>query len=174
MEKKFIPLHEGARLPEKSTEGAAAYDLFASEDIIVPSLFFNSMVAASYEGHPRTLSLEEAMSANKFHKLSATLVPTGISVSMNSNEHVDIRPRSGVASKALLLLPNSLGLIDSDYVAPSEIFIPMINLGINDVQIRRGDRIGQIIFMSHEDASNGVVTERQREVNGGFNHTGTR
>ena len=73
-----------------------------------------------------------------------TLVPTGLRIALPEGYEAQIRPRSGLALKHGISLPNTPGTIDADY--RGEIGIIMINLGQEAVVIRRGDRIAQMII----------------------------
>jgi dUTP pyrophosphatase len=101
-----------------------------------------------------------------------TLVPTGLRIALPEGYEAQIRPRSGLAVKHGVTLPNSPGTIDADY--RGEIRIILANLGREAFTIRRGDRIAQMIVApvtrvqwdltdSLDDTARG---------DGGFGHTG--
>lgn len=71
------------------------------------------------------------------------LVPTGISVEIPPGFEMQIRPRSGLALKQGISLPNTPGTIDCDYRGPLGIIV--INLGREPVRIGHGDRIAQAV-----------------------------
>ncbi len=100
------------------------------------------------------------------------LVPTGIAISLPEGFEAQIRPRSGLAFKHGISIPNSPGTIDSDY--RGEIKVILINLGQTDFVIERGMRIAQMVIAKHEVASWNIVdslddTDRS---SGGFGSTG--
>ncbi|MEX0644473.1 MAG: dUTP diphosphatase [Parvularculaceae bacterium] len=72
------------------------------------------------------------------------MVPTGIAIALPSGWEAQMRPRSGLAAKFGVACVNSPGTIDADY--RGEIKIILINHGSDEFVIRRGDRIGQIVF----------------------------
>ena len=72
------------------------------------------------------------------------LVPTGIAIALPENYEAQVRPRSGLAVKFGITVLNAPGTIDSDY--RGEIKVPLINLGKDDFQIAKGDRIAQMII----------------------------
>ena len=72
------------------------------------------------------------------------LLSTGISLAIPAGYEGQIRPRSGLALKHGVTVLNSSGTIDSDY--RGEIKVLLINLGSEPVEIKRGDRIAQIVF----------------------------
>ena len=68
---------------------------------------------------------------------------TGLALAIPSGYEAQVRPRSGLALKHGLTLPNSPATIDSDY--RGEIRVPLINLGREVFQISRGMRIAQFV-----------------------------
>ena len=73
------------------------------------------------------------------------LIPTGIAISLPSNEYVAyIYARSGLACKKGICLANSVGVVDSDY--RGEIKCALINLGQEDFTVNHGDRIAQLVI----------------------------
>ena len=72
------------------------------------------------------------------------LVPTGIRLAIPCGYEAQIRPRSGLALKHGVALPNSPGTIDADY--RGEVKVILINLGDEPFVIEPGDRIAQMVF----------------------------
>ncbi len=72
------------------------------------------------------------------------LISTGIAIALPDNHEAQVRPRSGLAVKFGITVLNSPGTIDADY--RGEIKVPLINLGKDDFQIAKGDRIAQMII----------------------------
>ena len=100
------------------------------------------------------------------------LIPTGFAVAIPPGYEIQVRPRSGLAIRHGLSLPNTPGTIDADY--RGEVKIGLINLGQEPVTISRGERIAQLVVAPVVKAVLDVVsrlddTERGR---GGFGHTG--
>ena len=100
------------------------------------------------------------------------LVPTGFAVAIPAGYEIQVRPRSGLAVKHGLSLPNTPGTIDSDY--RGEVKIAMINLGAEPVTIRRGERIAQLVVAPVVRAAIELVSELDdtSRGSGGFGHTG--
>ncbi|OCC25448.1 deoxyuridine 5'-triphosphate nucleotidohydrolase [Croceicoccus estronivorus] len=71
-------------------------------------------------------------------------VATGFAMAIPEGYEIQVRPRSGLALKHGISLPNTPGTIDSDY--RGELKIIMINLGDSEFAIRRGDRIAQLVL----------------------------
>jgi len=99
------------------------------------------------------------------------LIPAGLSFELPEGVGLDIRPRSGLASKGLIIL-NSPGTLDSDY--RGELLISCMNLSSENILIDRGDRIAQVrvlltIPIEFEEAEKLSETERG---DGGFGSTG--
>ncbi|MBU9699879.1 dUTP diphosphatase [Rhodobacteraceae bacterium HSP-20] len=72
-----------------------------------------------------------------------TVVPTGLRVEIPAGFEMQIRPRSGLALKHGITLPNTPGTIDSDYRGP--LGVALVNLGAEPYTIRHGDRIAQMV-----------------------------
>ncbi len=102
------------------------------------------------------------------------LIPTGLSIGIPAGYEAQIRPRSGLALKHGISLPNTPGTIDADYRGPLGVIL--INHGHTEFHIDHGDRIAQIIFAPVIQAAWNVVEnldETTRGV-GGFGSTGRR
>lgn len=76
--------------------------------------------------------------------LERRIVPTGLRVEVPHGYEMQIRPRSGLALKHGITLPNTPGTIDSDYRGPLGVLL--INLGIEPYVIHHGDRIAQAVI----------------------------
>jgi len=101
------------------------------------------------------------------------VIPTGIRIEIPPGYEAQIRPRSGLATRFGITLPNTPGTIDSDYRGP--LGVALINLGHEPYTIRHGDRIAQIVVAPVVQAQFQVVeslTETDRGA-GGFGSTGS-
>ena len=100
------------------------------------------------------------------------LVPTGFAVAVPAGYEVQVRPRSGLALKNGISLPNTPGTIDSDY--RGELGVILINHGSDDFRIARGDRIAQIVAAPVQRAKMVLVKELKTTARGagGFGSTG--
>jgi len=100
------------------------------------------------------------------------LVSAGIFLSIPMGYEAQIRPRSGLALKYGITLPNTPGTIDSDYRGLLQVILT--NLGKKDFVIKRGDRIAQMVFKKVERAELCEVSDLDNTVrsSGGFGHTG--
>jgi dUTP pyrophosphatase len=102
--------------------------------------------------------------------LGRALIPTGFALALPQGYEAQVRPRSGLALRSGLTVLNTPGTIDADY--RDEVQILVINLGDQPVQIRRGDRIAQLVVAP-------VTRVRWQEVKqldatsraGGFGHS---
>lgn len=72
------------------------------------------------------------------------LVPTGIALQVPKGFEAQVRPRSGLALRHGVTVLNAPGTIDSDY--RGEIGVILVNLGHAPFEVRRGDRIAQLVF----------------------------
>lgn len=71
-------------------------------------------------------------------------IPTGLALAIPDGYEGQIRPRSGLASKSGVTLPNAPGTIDSDY--RGEVIVPLINLGRSPFEVKHGMRIAQLVI----------------------------
>jgi len=140
-----LPHGEGLPLPAYATGGAAGMDLLAA-------------VAAPLVIPPG----------------GRALVPTGLTIALPHGYELQVRPRSGLALKNGITLPNSPGTIDEDY--RGELGVIVLNAGAEPFTVERGMRIAQAVIAP-------VVRAAWREVatlpatargTGGFGSTGTR
>ena len=108
----------------------------------------------------------------KIRPKTSQLVPTGLSVAFSENYEIQIRPRSGLASKNNISVLNTPGTIDSDY--RGEIKVLIYNHGEEDFIINNKDRIAQMILtpivkINFEETDSLPETVRGE---GGFGSTG--
>ena len=111
-----LPHGAGLPLPAYQSEQAAGLDL----------------VAAVAEGAPVTLAPG-----------ARALVPTGFTIELPPGFEGQVRPRSGLALKSGVTVLNSPGTIDADY--RGEVSVLLANHGSEQVEIKRGARIAQLI-----------------------------
>ncbi|HEX8056488.1 MAG TPA: dUTP diphosphatase [Novosphingobium sp.] len=99
-------------------------------------------------------------------------VATGLAVAIPPGYEIQVRPRSGLALKHGITVPNTPGTIDSDY--RGELKVILINHGAEDFAIRRGDRIAQLVLAPVVRASWLKVDELDETLRGegGFGSTG--
>ena len=100
------------------------------------------------------------------------LVPTGIAVAIPPGWEGQVRPRSGLALKFGLGMPNAPGTIDSDY--RGEVGVILVNWGQERVQLARGERIAQLVVAPVTRASLVLVADLPDtgRGGGGFGSTG--
>ncbi|WP_377191233.1 dUTP diphosphatase [Ruegeria meonggei] len=100
------------------------------------------------------------------------LVPTGLRIEIPQGFEVQVRPRSGLALKHGITLPNTPGTIDSDYRGPLGVIL--LNAGQDSFEITHGERIAQLVVAPVVQASFepvDVLTDTDRGA-GGFGSTG--
>lgn len=100
------------------------------------------------------------------------LIPTGLRVEIPEGYEMQIRPRSGLALKHGISLPNSPGTIDSDYRGPLGVIL--INLGRETFLVKHGERIAQAVIAPVTRATY-VMAETLSDSDraaGGFGSTG--
>ncbi len=140
-----LPHGEGLPLPAPATPGSAGCDLCAAV---------------------------EAESPLELAPGDRALVPTGFAIALPEGYEAQLRPRSGLALKHGIVLPNAPGTIDADY--RGELQVILMNAGDQPFQVRRGDRIAQLVLApvvraTFEEVEALDATERGA---GGFGHTG--
>jgi dUTP pyrophosphatase len=104
--------------------------------------------------------------------MARIIVATGLRVEIPPGFEMQIRPRSGLATRHGITLPNTPGTIDSDYRGP--LGVALINLGAEPFVIAHGDRIAQIVIAPVLHARfevSDTLSETGRGV-GGFGSTG--
>jgi dUTP pyrophosphatase len=106
--------------------------------------------------------------------MERAIVPTGLRVAIPEGFEMQIRPRSGLALKHGITLPNTPGTIDSDYRGP--LGVALVNLGAAPYVVSHGDRIAQCVIAPVLQAGFEVVEDLDVTARGagGFGSTGTR
>lgn len=99
-------------------------------------------------------------------------VPTGFALAIPDGYEIQVRPRSGLALRHGISLPNTPGTIDADY--RGELKIILVNLGGESFALRRGDRIAQLVLAPVVQACWQEVAELDETGRGasGFGSTG--
>ncbi len=138
-----LPHNQDLPLPAYATAGAAGMDLLAAVT--------ESMIIAPGE---------------------RVLVPTGLAIALPAGFELQIRPRSGLALRHGIVLPNSPGTIDEDF--RGEIQVIVFNTGADPFVVARGTRIAQavlapVVRAAWEEMADLDVTSRN---DGGFGSTG--
>jgi dUTP pyrophosphatase len=139
-----LPHAHGLALPSYATQGAAGMDLLAA---------VSDPVVIPPGGR--------------------TLIPTGLTIALPAGHELQIRPRSGLALKNGIVLPNSPGTIDEDY--RGEVQVIVLNTGDAPFTVERGMRIAQAVLAPVTRAAWQEVDElpETARATGGFGSTGT-
>ena len=157
-------------LPQRKTAESAGYDMEVAEDVIIPSyhflmermknIHFPKKMLESGKIINEIMTLEEFGALTKEHKIKPTLVSTGMKCQLDHGTYLELSVRSSCPLKYWLIMGNSVGIIDADYYNnpdnEGEIFFQMINLSPFDIQLKKGDIIGQGIikpYLTTEDDS---------------------
>ncbi|MDG2335651.1 MAG: dUTP diphosphatase [Myxococcota bacterium] len=137
------PGAEGLPLPEPATAGSAGVDLRAA-------------IQADIVIRPG----------------ERVLVPSGFAIELPPGYEAQVRPRSGLALRHGITLPNAPGTIDSDY--RGEIKVILMNLGDGDFVVSRGERIAQLVVapVSSVAWTEVEALDETERGDGGFGHTG--
>ena len=161
------------KLPSRATRASAGYDLASAVTMTVPSIWhFPFLRALWLIRHRRSLDNQTFRQAKRV--LKPFLIPTGIKAYMQPDEMLIVANRSSNPLKRGLIVPNGIGVIDADYynnpTNEGEIFVQMLNFGIRDWRVHKGDRIAQGIFMPYLIADHEIKPTRKRQ--GGFGSSG--
>lgn len=161
------------QLPKRQTEHAAGYDFEASEDVTINPLWWNFLRTLIIRPRVNIMDFETDKKKVSFNSIESidvsvhgeesdehagwqkvmrpTLVPTGVKANMNEDEALFLYNRSSNPLKKLLFLGNGVGVIDSDYFENPDndghIMFQFVNLGLFPVTLKKGERIGQGVFM---------------------------
>ncbi|MCI1974551.1 MAG: dUTP diphosphatase [Limosilactobacillus sp.] len=163
---------QGLHLPSRQTASAAGYDFEAAEDFVLPSIWKGNFLKILWKLHQQSKVTDDELK-NADQCLKPYLVPTGIKAYMQDDEFLLLANRSSGPLKRRLILPNGIGIVDADYYDndsnEGEILIQLINYGLTDYHIKKGERIGQGIFMPFLIADDEKQPLAQRV--GGFGST---
>lgn len=133
-------------LPKRSTKKSAGYDFINPETITIPPYKLGD---------------------------NPVLVPTGVKVKMLDDEFLMLVNRSSNPKKKKLVIPNSMGIIDSDYYGnpdnDGEMMFAFYNVSNEPVTIKKGEKLGQGIFVKYGITDN---DNAEGERTGGFGSTG--
>ena len=137
-----LPNNPDLPLPSRQTTGSAGFDLASAEPDFVLA-----------PGERR-------------------LVSTGLAIEIPFGLEGQVRPRSGLALRHGITMPNAPGTIDSDY--RGEVRVILQNSGAQPVTIVRGDRIAQLVFARYESPEiiDSTELEGSTRGSGGFGSTG--
>lgn len=137
---------KGINLPVRSTKLAAGYDVEAAEDVVIPTFVPGQ---------------------------KPVLVKTGLKAYCQDDEYYMLINRSSGPFKRGLVLANSVGIIDADYYGnesnDGHFMYAFYNFFDHDVEIKKGDVIGQVIFQKYLLVDNDVAIG---ERTGGIGSTG--
>jgi dUTP pyrophosphatase len=99
-------------------------------------------------------------------------VPTGLKLALPPGYEAQVRPRSGLALRHGITLPNAPGTIDSDY--RGEVLVLLVNLSERPFRLRRGERIAQLVVapVSRIELVEVAALEPTARGAGGFGSTG--
>ncbi len=99
-------------------------------------------------------------------------VPTGIALAIAPGYEGQVRPRSGLALRHGVTVANAPGTIDADY--RGELRVILVNLGREELSLRAGDRVAQLVIaaVARADVREVDALDDTARGGGGFGHTG--
>ncbi|SMH51521.1 dUTP diphosphatase [Maritimibacter sp. HL-12] len=116
------------------------WDEGADESLPPPSYATSGAAGADLRAN---LPMEERHLGLLIGPMERRIVPTGLRVELPPGFEIQIRPRSGLALKYGVTVPNTPGTIDSDYRGPLGVLL--VNLGLEPYIVHHGDRIAQAV-----------------------------
>ena len=161
-------------MPVRKTSLSAGYDLVAAEDYIIPSVF---QLAGEAEGlweveNDEFVTLSQIAEFTKLTHYRPTLVSTGMKCKLDQGTFLQLSVRSSTPLKHWLMLANGVGIIDADYYNnpdnEGEIFLQIYNLSPFNIQIKKGEAIGQGIILPFGITEDDIV---MGDRTGGFGST---
>ena len=161
-------------MPVRKTVQSAGYDMVAAEDYIIPSLW--QMAAEAKElwavEDDEFVTMELMAKFTKVTGFKPTLVSTGMKCKLDPDTWLQLSVRSSSPLKYWLMMGNSIGVIDADYYNnpdnEGEIFFQIYNLSPFNIQIKKGEAIGQAIILPYGVTEDDVAGG---ERTGGFGST---
>ena len=161
-------------MPVRKTAQSAGYDMVAAEDYVIPSLWLMTMEAA--EAWPvesdEFVTMEQMAKFTKESGFKPTLVSTGMKCKLDPDTWLQLSVRSSSPLKYWLMMGNGIGVIDADYYNnpdnEGEIFFQIYNLSPFNIQIKKGEAIGQAIILPYNVTEDDVA---RGERTGGFGST---
>lgn len=165
----YKALSTEAKKPHKDRLGDAGYDLYALDNVVVPSI--PKVVATYILG--LVSNLTGAFKKKSFETepptLIATKIRTGIGMEIPEGHFGMICDRSGMGSKLLKVLG---GIIDSTYTG--DITVALMNLSFSDYQVNKGDKVAQLIIIPYKNVNMNKVNELAETDRGskGFGSSG--
>lgn len=137
--------NKNINIPVRKTSLSAGYDIESAEDIVIPSFNIGT---------------------------KPTLIKTGLKCYMENDEYLMLVNRSSNPVKRGLVLANSVGIIDADYYNNPDndghLMYAFYNYSKEDITIKKGDTIGQAIFMKYLLVDNDSSNDERK---GGFGST---
>ena len=104
-----------------------------------------------------------------------TLIPTGLVIEVPAGYFLGIFARSSTPLKRGLMIPNGVGIVDTDYCGPrDEIKIEVYNFTAAPVEVKAGDRLAQGLFIPVARAEWVEARSERQASRGGFGSTGER
>ena len=161
-------------MPVRKTAQSAGYDMVAAEDYIIPSLWHmvNEATSLWEVDSDEFISMELMAKFTKETGFKPTLVSTGMKCKLDPGSWLQLSVRSSSPLKYWLMMGNGIGVIDADYYNnpdnEGEIFFQIYNLSPFNIQIKKGEAIGQAIILPYGVTEDDVAGG---ERTGGFGST---
>ena len=143
MQVKIKRIEKDLPLPEYQTSGAVAFDIYSRVDMVIA---------------PKAIAR----------------IPTNLIIEIPKGYMLSVVTRSSTPVKKGLLIPHGMGVIDQDYCGDSdELLYQVYNFTEAEVQIVRGERVGQAMFLRVDQMQWEEVETMSSKDRGGFGTTGS-
>ncbi len=170
---KYYKLHENVIAPEFATSGSACFDIHS---YLTDRAVVYTMDNQKEEREVKTWSGKKSgtfYDAVELYPAERVLVPTGLIFDIPEGYSVRLHTRSSISLKQGLIMPNSEGIVDSDYY--HQTYVMLYNAGADMVRIKNNERIAQgelIKTLDYSLKETIIQPEQTTERVGGFGSTG--
>ena len=161
-------------MPVRKTAMSAGYDLVSAEDYIIPSVWqlMDEAQRVWDVDEDEFITMEQMAHFTKQFNYKPTLVSTGMKCQLDKDTFLQLSVRSSSPLKYWLMMANGVGIIDADYYNnpnnEGEIFLQIYNLSPFNIQIKKGEAIGQGVILPYTTVEDDISAG---ERTGGFGST---
>ena len=159
-------------LPARKTADSAGYDMEVAEDVVIPSFYAHYAKMCDEYGPFAIFNLNDLAAITKRLGTKPTLVSTGMKCQLDKDTFLQLSVRSSSPLKYWLMMANGVGIIDADYYNnpnnEGEIFLQIYNLSPFNIQIKKGEAIGQGVILPYTTVEDDISAG---ERTGGFGST---
>jgi dUTP pyrophosphatase len=170
MEMKFYKMYKDVKEPKFATKGSACFDIHAHIPLDCSFVVYdmsNNKIERKPEWYDKV--------SIRIAPAERVLVPTGLIFDIPEGHSVRLHTRSSISLKKGLIMPNSEGIIDSDYY--HQTYVMLYNSTADEIRIEHNERIAQgelVINYVYNIEETEEVPEQKTSRVGGFGSTGVK